>query len=190
MHSHLGVLGVTGFLMRDVSANPLDYVEGGAFNARRIELSAILDSANPDLSAFAARGGRMIVTIGTNDTLASPGAQLDYYQAVIDKMRQPAVDTFARLFVIPQVGHGLSGSTYATDGNGKPVTVTPIPNAYERFAYLVDWVENGNASATSLTVTAGTRSMPLCSYPTFPEYSKAQNGPPEAASSYRCVRPF
>ena len=25
----------------------------------------------------------MIVTIGTNDTLASPGAQLDYYQSVL-----------------------------------------------------------------------------------------------------------
>ena len=32
MHSHLGVLGVTGFLMKNLSANPLDYVEGGAFN--------------------------------------------------------------------------------------------------------------------------------------------------------------
>ena len=30
VHSHLGVLGVTGFLMKDLSANPLDYVEGGA----------------------------------------------------------------------------------------------------------------------------------------------------------------
>ena len=28
----------------------------------------------------------MIVAIGTNDTLASPGAQLDYYQSVLDKM--------------------------------------------------------------------------------------------------------
>jgi feruloyl esterase len=28
MHAHPGVLGVTGFLMRDLSANPLDYVEG------------------------------------------------------------------------------------------------------------------------------------------------------------------
>ena len=27
----------------------------------------------------------MIVTIGTNDTLASPGAQLDYYQSVLDR---------------------------------------------------------------------------------------------------------
>ena len=49
-HSHLGVLGVTGFLMKDIRANPLDYVEGGALNARRVEISAWLDSTNPDLS--------------------------------------------------------------------------------------------------------------------------------------------
>ena len=35
MHSHLGVLGVTGFLMRNLAANPLDYVEGGPLNSRR-----------------------------------------------------------------------------------------------------------------------------------------------------------
>jgi hypothetical protein len=73
MHSHLGVLGVTGFLIQDLSANPLDYVEGGALNKRREQLSDWLDSTNPDLSGFYKRGGKMIVTIGTNDTLASPG---------------------------------------------------------------------------------------------------------------------
>ena len=55
MHTHLGVLGVTGFLMRDLAANPLDYVEGGPLNARRDELSQWLDATNPDLSAFARR---------------------------------------------------------------------------------------------------------------------------------------
>src|SRR5688572_3344044 len=49
MHSHLGVLGVTGFLMKNLAANPLDYVEGGALNARRMEISRVLDSTNPDL---------------------------------------------------------------------------------------------------------------------------------------------
>lgn len=43
MHSHLGALGVTGFLMKDLTANPLDYVEGGKFAARRAELSQWLD---------------------------------------------------------------------------------------------------------------------------------------------------
>ena len=120
MHSHLGVLGVTGFLMKNLSANPLDYVEGGAFKRRREELSAILDGTNPDLSAFQKRGGKMmIVTIGTNDTLASPGAQLDYYQSVLDRMGRATVDRFARFFVMPQTGHGLSGTSYGVSGEGR-----------------------------------------------------------------------
>jgi feruloyl esterase len=184
MHAHLGVLGVTGFLMKNLSANPLDYVEGGAFNRRREELSAVLDGTNPDLSAFQKRGGRMIVTIGTNDTLASPGAQLDYYQAVLDRMGRATLDRFARFFVMPQTGHGLSGTSYGVSGEGKTLEPAAIPNRYDQLALLFDWVENNRAPAMSVTVTAGERSLPLCSYPTYPRYRK---GDPASASSYECA---
>jgi len=184
MHSHLGVLGVTGFLMKNLSANPLDYVEGGQFNRRREELSAILDGTNPDLSAFQKRGGRMIVTIGTNDTLASPGAQLDYYQSVLDRMGRAAVDRFARFFVMPQTGHGLSGTSYTVDGEGRTIESRPIPNRYDQLGLLFDWVENNKAPGMSVTVTAGDRSLPLCSYPSYPRY---RTGDVAAASSYACV---
>jgi hypothetical protein len=184
MHTHLGVLGVTGFLMRDLSANPLDYVEGGALNHRREELSAILDSTDPDLSAFARRGGKLIVTIGTNDTLASPGAQLDYYQSVIDTMGRPAVDGFARFFVIPQANHGLMAATADLDGNRQPVARAPLPSAYERFAVLVAWVERHAPPAMALTVSGGGRTMPLCSYPSYPKYV---SGPVATASSFTCA---
>ncbi len=185
MHSHLGVLGVTGFLMKTLSANPLDYVEGGAFNKRREELSPILDGTNPDLSAFNRRGGKMIVTIGTNDTLASPGAQLDYYQAVLDKMGRGTVDRFARLFVMPQAGHGLSGNSYNVDGTGASITPAPIPNRYDQWGLLFDWVEKKMAPPMSVVVTAGERSLPLCSYPAYPRFV---SGPATAASSYRCAQ--
>ena len=183
MHSHLGVLGVTGYLMGDPAANPLDYEEGGRFNARREELSAWLDGTNPDLGAFERRGGKMSVTIGTDDTLASPGAQLDYFQSVIDRMGRPTVDRFARLFVIPQTNHGLQGRTAAVDGEGHAQTVTPIPNAYDRLSLLAKWVETGTAPPASIIVTAGDKSMPLCGYPLHPQYV---GGPKEVASSYRC----
>jgi len=186
MHAHLGVLGVTGFLMKDVKANPLDYTEGGSFNERRKELSAILDSTNPDLSAFERRGGKLIVAIGTNDTLASPGAQLDYYQSVIDKMGRKEVDRFARFFVMPQTGHGLSGTNYGTSGEGKMLAVAPVPNGWDRLALLFDWVERGVAPGMSVTVTAGEKSLPLCSYPTYPRYV---TGTSDSASSYRCSQP-
>ena len=184
-HSHLGVVGVTGFLMKNLTANPLDYVEGGPLNARRLEISRVLDSTNPDLDAFQKRGGKMIVTIGTNDTLASPGAQLDYYQSVLDKMGRRSVDRFARLFVMPQTGHGLSGSTYTVDGTGKTIPATPIPNRFDQTQLLFDWVENNMAPSMSVVVNAGNRSLPLCSYPAYPKYV---TGPVENAASYRCTQ--
>ena len=186
MHSHLGVLGVTGFLMKDVRANPLDYVEGGRWNARREELSQWLDGTNPDLTAFARRGGKMIVAIGTNDTLASPGAQLDYYQALLDTMGREQLESFGRLYVLPQTGHGLSGMSYSVDGDGKTVTPAPIPNSWSRVSLLVDWVERGIAPGITETVTAGERSLPLCFYPAYPKYV---GGPATVASSYTCAVP-
>ena len=186
MHSHLGVLGVTGFLMRDLNANPLDYVEGGVFNSRREEISSHLDSTDPDLDAFYKRGGKMIVVIGTNDTLASPGAQLDYYQSVIDKMGRRNVDAFARFFVLPQANHGLMGTNYSFDGDGKSIPTEPIPTGFNRFNLLVDWVEKGIAPSMSIMVTGGNRGLPMCSYPAYPKYT---GGPVDIADSYRCTAP-
>lgn len=184
VHSHLGVLGVTGFLMRNLAANPLDYVEGGPLNPRRVELSAILDSTNPDLSAYQKRGGKLLVVIGTNDTLASPGAQIAYYQSVLDKMGRSTVDSFARFWVLPQTDHGLSGRSYGFDGEGKAVTPQAIPNTYDRVGLITDWVEKGKAPGRSVTVTAGERSLAMCSYPEFPKYN---GGPTGEAGSYTCA---
>ncbi len=186
MHSQLGIAGVTGFLMQDLAANPLDYVEGGKWNKRREEISQWLDSTNPDLSAFYQHGGKLIVTIGTNDTLASPGAQLDYYQSVLDKMGRATVDAFARLFVLPQAGHGSSGNSFGTTGAGQPATSFPIPNQYPKRDLLIAWVEKNEAPAKTLVVTAGGRSLPLNSYPNFSKYI---GGPVEQASSYESVAP-
>ncbi len=186
MHAHLGVLGVTGFLMQNLSANPLDYVEGGSLNKRREQLSEWLDSTNPDLSAFYKRGGKMIVTIGTNDTLASPGAQLDYFQSVIDKMGQEQVDAFARFFVLPQCGHGLTGNSANINGSGQTIPVTPIPSRFDKMGILMAWVEKNEAPAKTLVVTSGNRSLPLCSYPNYPRYV---GGPTDKASSYVSTTP-
>ena len=186
MHSHLGVLGVTGFLMQDLKANPLDYVEGGPLNNRRVEISQWLDATKPDLSEFYRRGGKLIATIGTGDTLASPGAQLDYFQSVIDKMGRETVDAFARFYVIPQAGHGLTGSSYGANGSGETRPATPIPSQFDKYGLIMAWVEQNQAPAKTLVVTAGGRSLPLCSYPNYPKYV---GGPPESAGSYVSAAP-
>jgi feruloyl esterase len=182
-HSHLGVLGVTGWIQRDLSANPLDFTEA-AYAGRRRELSEWADATNPDLSAFSARGGKLISAIGAQDTLASPGAQLDYYQSVLDRMGREKVDAFARFYVLPQGNHGMAATTAAIDGAGKEIPAVRLPTTWNRFAMLVDWVERNTPPAKSVTMTGGDQTMLLCSYPLYPRYT---SGPPLQASSYACV---
>lgn len=184
VYSWLGAPAVLGFLFKDLDANPLDYVEGGALNERRKEISEYIDATNPNLNAFRATGGKLISFVGTYDTLASSGAQLDYYQSVLDRMGPQRVREFARFYVIPATGHGLSGNNYRVNGLGEAIPVRPVPNGgVPRLDLLVDWVENGVPPPDNLVLTAGGRSMPLCEYPAYPHY---YGGDPDSASSYRC----
>jgi feruloyl esterase len=191
VHGSLGSIGVTGFLMQDIKANPLDYVEGGQWNKRREQLSEWLDSTNPDLSAFYKNGGKMIITIGAIDNIASCGAQLDYYQSLIDKMGRKKIDQFARLFVVPQAGHGLAGKSYKVNGEGKPVDVKniPGPDGNDNMNLLMAWVEKNQAPDKTLVIDPKGKigakqegaGYLLCSYPNFPKYV---GGPADQVSSF------
>jgi feruloyl esterase len=181
----LGSNGVNGFIMQNLDANPLDY-DVAKYRARREQISPWLDSTNPDLSAFRGKGGKVVVIMGTDDTIAPSGEQLDYYQTILDTMGRRAVDDFARLYVLPQTGHGLTGNSAPIDGNGAAVQPSPIPVSTDRFALLRDWVENGKAPGKSEVVSGPAGSRPMCSYPEYPRYT---GGPTDAAASYACTAP-
>jgi feruloyl esterase len=72
-----------------------------------------------------------------------------------------------------------------TAGNGTTVASAAIPNRYDQLGLLFAWVEEGVAPRMSVVVTAGEKSLPLCSYPTYPRYVR---GDATVASSYRCAR--
>lgn len=196
MHTSLGILGVTGFLMQDLNANPLDYVEGGKWNKRREEISEWLDSTDPNLSAFHSRGGKIIMTIGAIDNVASCGAQIDYYQSLLDEMGQSKTDEFARLYVVPQAGHGLSGKSYSVTGEGKPAVLKniPAPNAMDNMDLIISWVEKNEAPAKTLVIDEQGhiktqqegKGYLLCSYPNYQKYI---GGPADTVSSYVSTAP-
>lgn len=184
LYSWLGAPGVLGFLFKDPDANALDYVEGGELNARRVEISEYLDATQPNLNGFRSNGGKLMSFVGTYDSLASPGSQLDYYQSVLDRMGPDRVREFARFYVIPSTGHGLTGSNYQVNGLGEAIPVRPVPSGgIPRLDLLVDWVENGMAPPDDLVLSAGGRSMPLCGYPSYAHYD---GGDLDRADSYHC----
>jgi hypothetical protein len=140
------------------------------------EVSALMDSTNPDLSAFQARGGKLILLENMADYAQSPYAGIGYHQAVQQRMGADNVRRFFRLFTAPGVDHVGTGA----------------PGNAELFPALVDWVEQGR-EPTGLTLVeqeakapfAVLRARPLCEWPLWPRY---RGGDPNSAASFECTR--
>ncbi len=178
-----GSATVRYFVLRNGEANPFSYSPD--VHADRVrQVSALMDSTNPDLSAFAARGGKLIVKEHTADYAQSPFAGTGYYQSVVAKMGQPAVDQFMRLYVTPGVGHG-GGGVSGTTGE-------PIPQYVDLLGALDRWVERNEppADLVQTAVEANppfrvSASRPMCTFPTYPRYRGV--GDPKIASSFTCI---
>jgi len=106
-------------------------------------------------------------------------------------MGRTTIDKFARLYVVPQAGHGLSGRSYKLNGEGKPVEVKniPSPSGSDNMDLIMAWVEKNQAPAKTLVVDPKGKigekqegaGYLLCSYP---NYFKYVVGPTDQVSSY------
>ena len=138
-------------------------------------VSALMDATNPDLSAFAARGGKLLMLENMADYAQSPYAGIGYYQSVVARLGQPVADRFVRLYTAPGVDHV---------GSGAPANV-------DMLAALADWVERGIAPAGLRIVEqelkapfAVTRARPLCEWPRWPRFKA---GDAALAASFECA---
>jgi feruloyl esterase len=136
------------------------------------------DATNPDLSAFRKAGGKLILWHGWADPAITPIGTIAYYQAVQDHMGGPAATaTFARLFVLPGVGH-------CSGGQG--------PDSIDALSAVVDWVQHGKAPDSFVTTkgagnTSTVTSLPVYPYPLVATYNGT--GDPGIASSYHPAPP-
>lgn len=154
-----------------------------SFAARVQQTSALMDSTNPDLSAFFARGGKIIVRENGADRAQSPQMGIDYVQSVIDRLGAAAVERSLRLYVSPASTHS---------GNGRSVTTgAPVPTMVDLLDPLDAWVTQGRAPADALVQTAHgpapgfgrLAERPMCRYPAYPHY---MGGDVVRAASYAC----
>jgi len=114
---------------------------------------------------------------GLADPAISPVGTIAYYQAVQNFMGGAArTSDFARLFMLPGVGHCGGG-----DG----------PDSFNGLGALVDWVEQGQAPTSLLTgkVVNGqvTQTQPVYQYPLIAV--DTTGGPVTQASSYTPQQP-
>ena len=97
----------------------------------------LYNAQNPDLSAFKAHGGKLILWHGWDDAEIPARASIDYYRRVERAMGGAAATRdFARLFLLPGVAHCRRG---------------PGPDNFDELAALEAWVERGTAPDTVTT---------------------------------------
>lgn len=152
----------------------LDPENPGPWAGRISELSKQLDTST-DISAFAARGGKLLLAHGLADVLVSSRATEIYYQRLQAQLGAHKVNSFVRYYEVPGFGHAVSTAFNAT---------------WDSLSALDQWVETGAAPAAQVTTdTSGVpgRTRPLCDYPQWPQYKGA--GDVNAAASFRCVSP-
>jgi feruloyl esterase len=152
--------------------------------AERIDAGAA-NAMDPDLSAFAARGGKLILYHGTTDGLIPYGNTVSYYDDVVAALGPDRADEHVRLYLVPGMDHCAGGEgAFVADWLGA----------------MESWVERGEEpgalpaahpaavpgppGAPAASSTPFTR--PLCVYPQVAHY---KGGDETAAASFECAAP-
>lgn len=137
-----------------------------------------IDTNNPDLTAFKAKGGKMLAWHGLNDELIFPQGTINYYNTVANKMGGlPNVQDFYKLYLVPGMGHGTP------NGTSNPAAVVPVVGPTQFYDLLTAWVEKGAApDAITLAHSSGA-TRPVCVYPKKVTYT---SGDLKVAASYTC----
>ncbi|WP_019180392.1 tannase/feruloyl esterase family alpha/beta hydrolase [Microbacterium yannicii] len=136
------------------------------------EVGEVLDSTEVDLSKFAQRGGKMILTTGLADDGVLPENTRAFYERQVAAFSERKLDRFLRYYEMPGFSHGFG----------------PFSATYDALPALMDWVEEREAPEQLVMIdanaaTAG-RTRPMCEYPAWPQFTGTD---PSDAASFTCV---
>ena len=121
--------------------------------------NGLIAATDPNLKAFVAHGGKLILWHGWADGLIAPRNSINYFESVRKAMGAKTEDS-VRLFMAP-------GMFHCNGGDG--------PNRFDAVAAVDDWVEHGKAPerivASHRKSGQVDRTRPLCRYPQVAVYS-------------------
>jgi len=153
-----------------------------------------LDATNPDLSRFAAHGGKLILYHGWNDPAISPENTIAYFESLEREMGKQEVGRFVRLYMVPGMEHCANGP--GASALGQLGIETSSGPKYGLFDSLENWVEKGSPDENVIATKHEAKpndereasfTRPLCAYPKVARYAGA--GDTNEAANFACVAP-
>jgi hypothetical protein len=148
----------------------------------------ILNSTDPDLRRFHARGGKLILYHGWNDPAIPAPNTSHYYNAVLKTMDARTAQHFVRLYMVPGMQHCVGGP--GASHFGQLGTTTAKGSEHGIYTALENWVEKG-APPGDIVATKyddsnkAIMTRPLCPYPQIATYKGS--GDPNDSSNFSCV---
>ena len=150
--------------------------------ALALKNASFIESTDPDLAKFRARGGKLLLWHGWADPGPSPQNTINYYSEVA-KTLGGKQDDWMRMFFLPGVGHCGGGIG---------------PDQADFLGALERWRETGTAPAQIVAsrnpnpgrgglTSLGKMSRPLCPYPQVAKYKGT--GSTDDAANFVCAAP-
>ena len=172
-----------------------DFDFGADFDRLEAATAATFNATDPDLSRFAARGGKLILYHGWSDAAIPAQGTIAYHDSVERKMGTDNAAGFMRTFLAPGMHHCAGGAGPSDFGQGGPTPDNNDP-ATNLTAALQAWVEEGRAPEQVIarqTLPPGAsqpetiRTGLLCAYPQ--QAVLTTGGDLLRADSYQCRPP-
>jgi feruloyl esterase len=151
-------------------------------------LSSTLNANDDDLGDFDRHGGKLILYSGLADAGVPFDDVVNYYDRVIATSGEAKGRNFARLFLVPGMGHCFGGPGVTDIGQPFSEQV-PAERDGDALMMLVAWTEGGPAPAQLIAhKPAGNglpaQERPICAWPALPEYRR---GDPARRTSFGCA---
>ena len=134
-----------------------------------------INSNSPDLKAFQANKGKLVMYSGWADPVVPPADVVRYYESAQQFMGGASnTQEFLRLFMVPGMGHCSGG---------------PGPATFDALGALDTWITKGEAPdkiiASHTSNGAVDRTRPLCPYPQVARWKGT--GSTDEAGQFTCV---
>ena len=165
------------------------------FNDNVDKVGPLMATDDPDLSAFRARGGKLIMYHGWADQLIMPEGTTLYWDSVKQAMASKDVPLdFAKLYMVPGMGHCGGGAGPNQFGQGSSGIVA-ADTQHDIFRALMAWSEKGTAPNEIIaskfpgddTTKPVLTTRPLCVYPQVAKYNGS--GSTDDAVNFTCTDP-
>jgi feruloyl esterase len=155
------------------------------------KLASSLNATDPNLKAFKARGGKLILYQGWSDAALPPVNAINYFQSVVATLGQRDARSFIRLFMAPGMQHCGGGA--GPSAFGASVTSAQSDPQHDMSLALERWVEDGIAPDHIIAAkrqafdpkSPVVRTRPLCAYPQVARYKGS--GSTDDAGNFVCV---